>query len=194
MMRKRRHRQHFVMALSASATRGTLVSGWLRLPCALGRSGQRAIKREGDGATPVGRHRVERLMFRADRGPRPGGGLPTTAIAKNDGWCDAPEDRNYNRPVRHPYGTSAEHLWRTDALYDVVVILDHNQRPRVRGGGSAIFLHIARGDGHPTEGCVAVSRAGMRHLLGRLSAGDTLIVGTSRPGHKKSPERGRVPG
>lgn len=80
----------------------------------------------------------------------------------DDGWCDAVGDRNYNRYVCHPYPASAERLWRDDALYDVIVVLDHNQRPRVQGAGSAIFMHVARPGYRPTEGCVALAR---HHLL-----------------------------
>ena len=48
-------------------------------------------------------------------------------------------------------------MWREDGLYDIVVVLDHNQRPRVQGGGSAIFMHLAREDWSGTEGCVALA-------------------------------------
>jgi len=84
------------------------------------------------------------------------------AIKPDDGWCDATGDRNYNRWVQHPYPASAERLWRKDALYDVIVVLDHNRRPRVQGAGSAIFMHLARPGYRPTEGCVAFAH---RHLL-----------------------------
>jgi L,D-peptidoglycan transpeptidase YkuD (ErfK/YbiS/YcfS/YnhG family) len=88
-------------------------------------------------------------------------------IKPDDGWCDAVGDRNYNRRVRHPYPASAERLWRQDALYDVIVVLDHNRQPRVQGAGSAIFMHLARPGYRPTEGCVALAR---RHLLLVLAA------------------------
>ena len=108
-----------------------------------------------------------RVLFRADRLPRPRTALPVQRIGRADGWCDAPGDRNYNRPVRHPYPASAERLWREDALYDVVVVLGHNQRPRLRGAGSAIFMHVARPGYLPTEGCIALRRD---HLLRLLDA------------------------
>ena len=85
--------------------------------------------------------------------------LPARAIRPDDGWCDASADRNYNRPVRHPYSASAERLWRSDGLYDLVVVLAYNERPRVRGRGSAIFMHVARPGYAPTEGCIALARA-----------------------------------
>lgn len=97
--------------------------------------------------------------------PRPVTGLPVNAINPADGWCDALEDRNYNRPVCHPYPASAEVLWRDDALYDVVVVVAYNRRPRVRGKGSAIFMHVARPGFEPTEGCIALKRSDLLQVL-----------------------------
>jgi len=101
---------------------------------------------------------------------RPQTSLPVRAIRRHDGWCDASADRNYNRPVRLPYRASAEHLWREDELYDVVVVLTYNERPRVRGRGSAIFMHVARPGYAPTEGCIALARGHLLRLLERLPA------------------------
>ncbi|MEZ5852679.1 MAG: L,D-transpeptidase family protein [Hyphomicrobiaceae bacterium] len=136
--------------------------------CALGRTGRHGRKREGDGATPVGRWRLLDVLYRADRVSRPRTALPVRAIRAEDGWCDAAGDRNYNRPVTHPYPASAERLWRPDALYDLVVVLDYNVRRRVRGRGSAIFMHVARPGYAPTEGCIALSERDMRNILVHL--------------------------
>jgi L,D-peptidoglycan transpeptidase YkuD (ErfK/YbiS/YcfS/YnhG family) len=120
------------------------------------------LKREGDGATPVGCFRLEQLFYRSDRLARPLTRLPACPLRPSDGWCDATGDRNYNRRVTHPYPASAEHLWREDELYDLIVVLDHNRLPRIQGAGSAVFIHVARPGYRPTAGCVALSR---RHLL-----------------------------
>lgn len=117
-----------------------------------------------------------RVLYRADRGARPVTGLPLARIGLADGWCDDASDRNYNRPVRHPYPASAEAMWRGDGLYDLVVILDCNVRCRVRGRGSAIFLHVARPGFLPTEGCVAMRRADLVKVLARLRRGDRLRI------------------
>jgi L,D-peptidoglycan transpeptidase YkuD (ErfK/YbiS/YcfS/YnhG family) len=150
--------------------------GGLVFPCALGRSGRRARKREGDGATPVGCWRLLTVLYRPDRGRRPVTGLPVRRLAPADGWCDAPADRNYNRPVRHPYPASAERLWRADGLYDLIVVLSHNARPRVRGAGSAVFMHVARPGYAPTEGCIALRPEHLRRVLQRLRAGARICV------------------
>jgi L,D-peptidoglycan transpeptidase YkuD (ErfK/YbiS/YcfS/YnhG family) len=137
----------------------------------------RALKQEGDGATPRGHWHLVRVLYRADRVRRPRTALPVATLRPDDGWCDAPDDRNYNRPVRHPYGASAERLWRDDRLYDVVVVLDHNHCPRIRGRGSAIFLHLARPGFAPTEGCIAVSEPDMRRLLAGAGPRSGLRIG-----------------
>jgi L,D-peptidoglycan transpeptidase YkuD (ErfK/YbiS/YcfS/YnhG family) len=153
---------------SRSAMRGWLRLGSLVLPCALGRGGRSFRKREGDGATPSGVWETVAVLYRADRIRRPRTALPVRPLKPDDGWCDDVGDRNYNRAVRHPYPASAERLWRQDSLYDVIVVLDHNRRPRVQGAGSAIFMHLATPGYRPTEGCVALSK---RDLLLVLAAG-----------------------
>ena len=93
------------------------------------------------------------------------------------GWCDAPNDRNYNRKVTLPYAASAETLWRDDHLYDVIVVLDYNLMPRSRRRGSAIFLHVARLSLSPTEGCIAIKREHLLRLLHVLSPGAAVAAG-----------------
>ena len=176
-----------VLALSARATKGLVVLGPLRFACALGRSGWRARKREGDGATPVGRWRIGAVRYRPDRVRRPSTALCVRALTPNEGWCDAPADRNYNRGVRHPYPASAERLWRQDHLYDLLAILAYNDRPRVRGRGSAIFLHVAHAAYAPTEGCIALRGSHLARLIERLRPGAVLQVGRL---DKKTPGAG----
>jgi L,D-peptidoglycan transpeptidase YkuD (ErfK/YbiS/YcfS/YnhG family) len=165
-----------VRAISARATRGRLRLGNLDFPCALGRSGRRYLKREGDGATPVGTFRLERVLYRADRIQRPRTVLPASPIGENDGWCETAGDRNYNRQIKLPYPASHELLKRQDRLYDIIVVLSHNQRPRVQGHGSAVFFHLVREGYTPTAGCVAVSLRDMRIILERSKIGDVLIT------------------
>lgn len=175
-MRKQPVRQLFVRALSGSSRRGVVQAAGVCWPCALGRSGRRALKREGDGATPRGAFALEAVLYRPDRLPRPRTGLPLRPIQPQDGWCDAAGDRNYNRCVRHPYAASAEQLWRGDGLYDVIVVLGYNRRPRIKGRGSAIFMHVARPGFQATEGCIALRRAELVRLLARLGRGARIHI------------------
>lgn len=156
--------------------RGLLCVAGRVIRCALGKGGIKAIKREGDGATPLGSMRLLHAYVRRDRLRPLVSGLFLKHIGAEDGWCDAPADRNYNRPVTLPYTASHESMRRDDHLYDVVIVLDSNIRPRKRGMGSAIFFHLARPGYLPTEGCVAVSRRDMEWLLPRLSPRTTLTV------------------
>lgn len=144
---------------------GVAEFGGRRFRCALGRSGVRPGKEEGDGATPTGRYPMRRVLFRPDRLAAPPTGLPLGPIARNDGWCDDPQDAAYNRPVSLPYATRHEEMWRDDQLYDVVVVLGHNDDPPVAGQGSAVFLHVASPDYAPTEGCVALAPDDLLSML-----------------------------
>lgn len=165
-----------VRSLSARATRGVLTYGNLSFPCVLGRSGRRAAKREGDGATPIGSFAIRDAFYRPDRQRRPATGLKLARLRPDDGWCDAANDRNYNRAVQHPYPASAERMWRQDRLYDLVVVLGYNDRPRIAGRGSAVFMHVAAPDMTPTEGCVALRPEDLRKLLKALRPNTVLKV------------------
>lgn len=144
--------------------------GARRFRCAIGRSGIRLDKREGDGATPAGVWMLREVLYRADRIAQPTTRLPVRALRPDDGWCDAPDDPQYNRNVQLPYGASAEALWRADRLYDLIVVVGYNDQPVVPGLGSAIFLHVARRGYRPTQGCVAFAR---KDLLAILKLADT---------------------
>jgi L,D-peptidoglycan transpeptidase YkuD (ErfK/YbiS/YcfS/YnhG family) len=157
---------------------GLLDLGGRRVRCALGKAGviAAADKREGDLASPAGVWPIRRVLYRPDRGAAPATTLPISALAPDDGWCDAPGDPAYNRPVTLPHPTSCEKMWRDDHLYDLVVILGHNDDPPTPGLGSAIFLHLAKPGYLPTEGCVAVSRADMEALLAAARRGDAVEI------------------
>jgi len=149
---------------------------WMR--CALGRSGvvPAAQKTEGDGASPAGVWRLRFGLWRADRLVRPESALIFRPIRPDDGWCDDPADAAYNRLVRLPYPASCETMTREDELYDVVVVLSHNDSPPEPGRGSAIFLHCAKPGYPPTEGCVALARSDLLRLLEAAQAGDPLEI------------------
>ena len=135
------------------------------LRAALGRGGVRRDKQEGDGATPAGVLPLRRVLYRADRLAAPDCAVPVEPIAETDGWCDDPSARDYNRLIRLPHDARHEELWRTDWLYDIVGVLGWNDAPVMRGRGSAIFLHVARRDYAPTEGCIALSLPDLRRML-----------------------------
>jgi L,D-peptidoglycan transpeptidase YkuD (ErfK/YbiS/YcfS/YnhG family) len=165
------------MIFRATAS-GTLTGGGLSVPCALGPAGVIAAsaKREGDGASPAGIWPIRRVLYRPDRLEQPKTALPVRPLEQYDGWCDAPDDPRYNQPVKLPYPASAEELWRTDHIYDIIVILGYNDDPVVPGAGSAIFWHLARAHYEHTQGCVAVALTDMLAALEIAAPGDALEI------------------
>jgi L,D-peptidoglycan transpeptidase YkuD (ErfK/YbiS/YcfS/YnhG family) len=143
-------------------------------PCRIGRGGSRADKAEGDGATPVGTHRIIGLLYRPDRVARPN--TWAQPIRVGDLWSDASGEASYNHPVRAPYPHSHEALRRADPLYDVVWITDWNYPAARAGKGSAIFLHQWRSAGYPTAGCIAFRRDVLHALSERIGYGTKVVV------------------
>ncbi len=143
---------------------------------ALGRGGVAALKHEGDGTTPLGRFPVRAVLYRADRVTRPRALFLLRAIRSDDAWSEDPADRGYNRLVKASSRPGNDRLRRDDHLYDVILVLGFNDRPRVRGRGSAIFIHLARQGYAPTAGCIGMSRHDLLMLLGQLRRGSEIVV------------------
>ena len=160
---------------------GIVRFGGERYPGVIGRSGISPGKREGDGATPAGEFPLRAVWYRPDRLSRPPTNLPVSEIGPDDGWCDDPASPDYNRRVSLPHAASCERLWREDGLYDVLIVVGHNDDPVAPGGGSAIFVHVAAPGGGPTEGCVALAKPDLLRLLRGLGPESRLIV---EPGRK----------
>lgn len=147
------------------------------IPCLIGKAGatNAADKREGDVMTPRGTYAIRAVLVRPDKLPAPNTRLPWRWLACDDGWSDDVRDPAYNRPVRHPHAFSAEHLWRDDSLYDLIVILGHNDTPPVPGMGSAIFLHCTAAKDF-TQGCVAIPRDTLLAIVERLVPGEVIEI------------------
>jgi L,D-peptidoglycan transpeptidase YkuD (ErfK/YbiS/YcfS/YnhG family) len=165
-----------VRARPGRRTLGILLAGPRALPVVLGRGGIRANKFEGDGATPRGRFRPLRLWWRADRHWRPLTLLPTRRIGPTLAWCEDTVDRRYNRPFHRSACDGGDRLWREDHLYDFIVEIDHNARPRIAGRGSAVFVHVARPNRSPTAGCVALASKDLRRLLALLGPKTRIAI------------------
>ena len=143
---------------------------------AVGAGGVHPNKKEGDRATPAGSFSLPFGMYRPDRIELPKTDLPMTPLREAHAWVDDPNDPQYNQLVKLPYPSHTEELWRTDGIYDLLVVVGYNMNPTQPGAGSAIFLHIARPDFSPTEGCVAVSRSVLLELVKVLGTDSTLTI------------------
>src|ERR1700756_1364617 len=165
-----------VRARPGRPPQGILLAGPLALPVVLGRGGIRPNKFGGDGATPGGRFRLIRLWWRADRHRHPRTLLPTHRITPDLAWCEGTTNRRDNRPLPRAPRDDGARLWRTDHLYDFVVEIDHNTRPRVAGRGSAVFMHVARPNRSPTAGCVALAANNLRRLLAALGPKTRIAI------------------
>lgn len=157
----------------------TLTWNGTRVRCAVGRTGIRLDKREGDGGTPVGAFTIRRVLYRADRLLAPETALPLSVIAPDDGWCDDPSHPDYNRPVKLPFAASREELWLDSLVYDIIVVLGHNDDPPVPGLGSAVFFHLTDAGYGPTAGCVAVQLSDMLPILAAATPGDRMVIAPS---------------
>jgi L,D-peptidoglycan transpeptidase YkuD (ErfK/YbiS/YcfS/YnhG family) len=156
------------------AGRLTWPGGSARAAC--GRGGVHTEKREGDGASPEGTFLLVAAYYRPDRIAPPASGLALTALCPEHCWVDDPGDPLYNRPVLLPYPARHERMWREDGLYDLVVVIGYNTDAPLPGRGSAIFLHVARPDFAPTEGCIAVEREVLAELLALIGPGSTIAI------------------
>ncbi|MCA8899681.1 MAG: L,D-transpeptidase family protein [Hyphomonas sp.] len=171
-------RERRVSADFVAHSAGQLEFAGRTVRCVLGKGGTvpAADKREGDGASPAGTWPMRRVFYRPDRVPPPETGLPVVALSPDDGWCDAPDDPAYNRPVTLPYAASHEKLWRDDHVYDLIVELGYNDAPPVPGRGSAIFMHLARPDWAGTEGCVALPYLDLLDVLRLAKDGSEVEI------------------
>lgn len=160
--------------LVIAAKRARFRGRWM--PCRIGRGGIRKDKREGDGATPVGRFTVMSVLYRPDRLQRPATRIKTAPIRRHHGWSDDPSDPLYNQPVRRPHPFGSESMWLASGLYNLVAPLDYNCNPARAGLGSAIFLHVADLLERPTAGCVAFRERDLRWIIKHWDDRSRVIV------------------
>ena len=140
-----------------------------KIKCAVGKRGITDKKLEGDNKTPSGIFRFISIFYRKDRISIAKSHLQKVVIKKNMGWCDDSNSKFYNNLIKFPFLCSAEKLWLTENIYDIIVIISYNINPTIKKKGSAIFLHIAKKNYTPTKGCVAISKKDMKLLIGKIN-------------------------
>ena len=149
-------------------------SGYLKykdfkFKCALGKAGIGEKKREGDNVTPTGTFKIVKIYYRSDRVKKISSKLRLIEITKNMGWCDDPNSKNYNKLINLPSKYSHEKLFKKNNIYNVIVVLNYNMKPIIKNKGSAIFIHIAKNNYQPTQGCIALKKNDLLKLLSKIS-------------------------
>ena len=133
-----------------------------KLKCALGKRGIGYKKKEGDLITPIGKYKINYILYRKDRIKKIYSKIRTIVIKKNMAWCDDPKSKDYNKLIKLPSDFSFEKLYKKENIYDIVLVLDYNMNPIIKNKGSAIFIHVAKKNYKKTEGCMALRKI---HLL-----------------------------
>ena len=126
--------------------------------CAVGKRGISIKKKEGDLITPKGTFKIKEIFYRKDRVQNLITRLKKTVIRKNMGWCDDPKSKKYNKLIYFPFKHSAEKLYRRENIYDIILVLNFNMNPVKKNKGSAIFIHVAKKNFQPTQGCIALNK------------------------------------
>ena len=126
--------------------------------CAVGKRGISIKKKEGDFITPKGTFKIREIFYRKDRVQNLITRLKKTVIRKNMGWCDDPKSKKYNKLIYFPFKHSAEKLYRRENIYDIILVLNFNMNPVKKNKGSAIFIHVAKKNFQPTQGCIALNK------------------------------------
>ena len=145
-----------------------LTFGDYKLKCAVGKRGIKLKRREGDNITPIGNYKVVEILYRKDRVSEIISKIKKRPIKKNMGWCNDPSSIKYNRLITFPFNYSAEKLYRKDNTYDIIIVLNYNYKPTLKGKGSAIFIHVAKKNYSKTQGCIAIEKKNLIKLISKI--------------------------
>ena len=145
--------------------------------CALGKNGIKKKVKEGDFVTPKGKYKLIKIYYRPDRIKKINSPLKKVRIKKNMGWCDDVNSKYYNKQIKINDKISHERLYRKDSLYDILVVLNYNLNPIIRGKGSAIFLHVAKKNYSKTQGCIALKRNELLNLVSKIKKNTQIRIG-----------------
>jgi L,D-peptidoglycan transpeptidase YkuD (ErfK/YbiS/YcfS/YnhG family) len=156
---------------------GYLIYKNFKFRCALGKNGIKKKVKEGDFVTPKGKYKLIKLYYRPDRIKKINSPLKKVRIKKNMGWCDDVNSKYYNKQIKINDKISHERLYRKDSLYDILVVLNYNLNPIIRGKGSAIFLHVAKKNYSKTQGCIALKRNELLNLVSKIKKNTQIRIG-----------------
>tara|TARA_A100001011_G_C14155323_1_gene775803 strand:- start:612 stop:1106 length:495 start_codon:yes stop_codon:yes gene_type:complete len=126
--------------------------------CAIGKNGTSKIKIEGDKKTPKGNFGIGCLYYRKSRVKLVKTSIKSIEIKPNMGWCDDVNvPKEYNKLIRTDQNIHHEKLYRKDNKYDLLIPIKYNEKKRIPGKGSCIFLHLTK-NYKPTAGCIALKK------------------------------------
>jgi L,D-peptidoglycan transpeptidase YkuD (ErfK/YbiS/YcfS/YnhG family) len=145
--------------------------------CALGKAGIKQKKGEGDFITPKGKFKLIKIYYRSDRIKKINSGLKKIKIKKNMGWCDDVSSNYYNKQIKINKKINHEKLYRKDNVYDIIVVLNYNLNPIIKGKGSAIFLHVAKKNYNKTHGCIALKKNELLSLISKIKKNTQIRIG-----------------
>ena len=148
----------------------------LKFRCALGKAGIGKKKIEGDNITPKGSFDIVKIYYRKDRVKKISSKFKLIKITKKMGWCDDPNNKNYNQLINLPTNCKYEKLYRKDNVYDLVIVLDYNIKPTIKNKGSAIFIHVARQNYKETAGCIALKKNHLKKLIKTIEKNTKVII------------------
>jgi L,D-peptidoglycan transpeptidase YkuD (ErfK/YbiS/YcfS/YnhG family) len=163
--------------MSIRVKKNYLIFDGTKFRCAIGKNGFIKEKCEGDGCSPIGTYKIDKVFYRKDRIKDICTDIETIEINPKDGWCDDQTQQQYNKLIQFPYSYSAEHLYRDDDIYNIICVLNHNQNPIVSGLGSAIFIHVASHSFTPTEGCIALRQSDLLNILSKITSNTEIVFG-----------------
>ena len=148
----------------------------IKFKCALGKAGIGKKKREGDNITPIGTFKIVKIYYRSDRIKKLSSKFTLTEITKDMGWCDDSKSKKYNQLIKLPTKYSYENLYRRNNIYDLILVLNYNMKPRIKNKGSAIFIHVAKKNYKKTAGCIALKKSDLIYLVKEITKNTKVII------------------
>jgi L,D-peptidoglycan transpeptidase YkuD (ErfK/YbiS/YcfS/YnhG family) len=155
---------------------GYLIYKNSKFRCSLGINGIKNKKKEGDGITPKGIFKLKKIYYRKDKIKNIVTKVKKIKITKDMGWCNDPKSKFYNKIIRLPSKFSYEKLYRKDNIYNLIIVLDYNMNPVTKNKGSAIFIHLAKKNYKPTQGCMGLKQNDLIKLIEMIKKNQKIKI------------------
>ena len=147
-----------------------------KVKCAVGKRGIGNKNIEGDFITPKGVYKIKYLLYRKDRVKKIKSKLKKIIIKKDMGWCDDSKSILYNKLIKLPFNYKYEKLYRSNNIYDIILVLNYNMNPVKKNKGSAIFIHVAKKEYKKTDGCIAIKKRDLLQIIDKIKINTKVII------------------